>query len=115
MGKALLESKRLFQDECIVSVINKEDLEYYGATSEDLEGIVSQLRSTAGVEVSVFLYETDTEEYKVSMRSNGKVDVSKIAALFGGGGHVRAAGCSLKGKAHDVLNNITTHIEQQLC
>ena len=48
------------------------------------------------------------------MRSNQIVDVSKIASFFGGGGHIRAAGCTIKGSAFDVINNITEHIEKQL-
>ena len=53
-------------------------------------------------------------EYKVSMRSNGDVDVSKIAVHFGGGGHIKAAGCSMTGVMHDVINNITRLIDVQL-
>ncbi len=49
----------------------------------------------------------------MSMRSNEFVDVSKIASFFGGGGHIRAAGCTIKGSAFDVINNITEHIEKQ--
>ena len=62
----------------------------------------------------MFLYELDTQRFKVSLRSNGKVDVSEIAVYFGGGGHVRAAGCELCGSVYDVINNITAEIERQL-
>ena len=48
------------------------------------------------------------------MRSNGKVNVSEICVFFGGGGHVRAAGCTMSGSIHDVINNLTSHIEKQL-
>ena len=48
------------------------------------------------------------------MRSNGKVDVSRIAVYFGGGGHTRAAGCDLHASMYDVINNITAEIERQL-
>ena len=61
-----------------------------------------------------FLYETGTLEYKVSMRSCGKVDVSKVSAMFGGGGHMRAAGCTLNGTSHDIINNLSEQIEKQL-
>ena len=60
------------------------------------------------------MYEMDTHVYKVSMRSNRVVDVSRIAAYFGGGGHVRAAGCTMSGSIHDVVNNLSGHIEKQL-
>ena len=48
------------------------------------------------------------------MRSNGRIDVSQIAVYFGGGGHVRAAGCELSGSVYDVVNNITAEIERQI-
>lgn len=60
--------------------------------AKDLDGIVSQMRVTKGVEVAIFMYETDASVYKVSLRSKEKVDVSRIAAYFGGGGHAKAAG-----------------------
>ena len=69
---------------------------------------------TAGVEVAIFLYETGIQEYKASLRSNGIVDVSSVCAYFGGGGHVKAAGCTMHGSLYDVVNNLTLHIEQQL-
>lgn len=80
----------------------------------DLEGIVSQMKNTEGVEVAIFLYESNIQEYKVSMRSNERVDVSAVASYFGGSGHVRAAGCTMQGSFHDVINNLTLHIERQL-
>ena len=52
--------------------------------------------------------------FKVSMRSNRYVDVSKVAAFFGGGGHVRAAGCTMGGTVHDVINNLSVHIAEQM-
>ena len=75
---------------------------------------MSQLRQTKGVEVAMFLHETAPQQFKVSLRSKGKVDVSRIAAYFGGGGHVRAAGVTMKGSSHDVINNITSQIVLQL-
>ena len=114
LGRALLESIRLMDDLCVVSVLNRKTLDFYGAGPQDLEGIVSQLRSIKGVECAIFLYETGAQEYKVSLRSSEKVNVAAIASYFGGGGHVRAAGCTMTGTAHDVINNLSLHIERQL-
>lgn len=114
LGRALLESILFLDKKCIFSVIKKSQMEFYGVTGTDLSGIVEQLRLTAGVECAIFLYEIGDMEYKVSMRSKNIVDVSKIAVYFGGGGHIRAAGFSMKGTVHDVLNNISGHIEKQL-
>lgn len=114
LGRALLESILLLDGKCIVSRIRQKDMEFYGVGPKDLDGIVSQLRVTEGVEVAIFLYETGSQEYKVSMRSNKQVDVSVICAYFGGGGHVKAAGCTMHGNIYDVINNLTLHIERQL-
>ena len=114
LGKTLMESILLMDQKVVVGSISLKDMKFYGVTPKELDGIVSQLRYTRGVEVAVFLYELEVHRYKVSMRSNGKVDVSKVAAYFGGGGHVKAAGCELSGNYYDVVNNLTLHIEAQL-
>lgn len=62
----------------------------------------------------MFLYEQKVQEFKVSLRSNGKVDVNEVASYFGGGGHVMAAGCTLQGSAYDVINNLLRCIEKRL-
>lgn len=114
LGKALLDSILVLDGKCIVSHVTQEDMKRHQVTTKDLDGIVSQLRVTKGVEVAVFLYETAPQEYKVSMRATKDVDVSRIASCFGGGGHVKAAGCTMQGSFYDVVNNLTLHIEQQL-
>lgn len=114
LGRALLESIMFMGGKCIVSAIDKKTLDFYSATSKDLEGIVNQLRVTKGVECAIFMYETGNLEYKVSLRSCKYVDVSKVAAFFGGGGHVRAAGCNINGTFHDAINNISKQIELQM-
>ncbi|MCD8119319.1 MAG: bifunctional oligoribonuclease/PAP phosphatase NrnA [Lachnospiraceae bacterium] len=113
LGRALLESILFMDKKCIFSAIRKAQMDFYGVTGADLGGIVEQLRLTAGVECAIFLYEIGELEYKVSMRSKNLIDVSKVAKYFGGGGHIRAAGCEMKGTMHDVLNNISARIEMQ--
>lgn len=114
LGRALLESILFMDGKCIVSGIERKTLEFYHADSKDLEGIVSQLNQTEGVECTIFMYQTGVLEYKVSLRSKKMVDVEQIASYFGGGGHVRAAGCTMNGTFYDVVNNLSLHIEKQL-
>lgn len=114
LGRTLLTSMRLMEGRVIVATVTRRMLEFYGAQTEDIEGIIDQLRVTKGVEVALLLQEINDQEYKVSMRSNMTVDVSRIAVYFGGGGHKKAAGCTMRGSLHDVVNNITEHIEFQM-
>ena len=114
LGRALLESIVFMDGKCIVSMVDKKTMAFYNASSHDLDGIVSQMRSTKGVECAIFMYQTEGMEYKVSMRSNGKVDVAKVASFFGGGGHVKAAGVTMQGTFHDIVNNLSAQIEKQL-
>lgn len=114
LGKALLESMLILDKRCIVSSVSRKEMDFFEAVPADLEGIVSQLRNTKGTEVAMFLYELDYQTYKVSLRSKGTVDVSKIAKYFGGGGHVRAAGFTMKGTRYDVINNVSGKILLQL-
>ena len=113
MGRALMESILFLNGTGIASYIRRDVMDFYGVGPKDLEGIVSQLRVTEGVEVAVFMYELKQNEFKVSLRSKEKIDVSKIAQYFGGGGHMRAAGCDLQGSVYDVINNVTEQICKQ--
>ena len=114
LGRALLESILVMDKKVIFSAVREKDMDFYGVTPSDMDGIVQTLMTTAGTEVAIFMYEISPRTYKVSLRSKEIVDVSTVAAYFGGGGHVHAAGCTMQGSIYDVVNNITLHIEQQL-
>lgn len=114
MGRALMESIRFMDNRCIVSVVTRKTMDFYHASPKDLDGIVNHLRNIKGISCAIFMYETDGLEYKVSMRSDEKVDVAKVAVYFGGGGHARAAGCTMRGTFHDCVNNLSLHIAKQL-
>ena len=113
-GRAVSESVRFMDGKCIFSVVDKKMMEFYGVGPKDLDGVINQLRIVKGVECAIFMYQTGHMEYKVSMRSNGVVNVSSIASFFGGGGHVKAAGCTMRGTVHDVINNLSAQIALQM-
>ncbi len=80
------------------SWVTDAEIENAGASAEDCEGVVNYLISIAGVEGAVFLREVaPTGEFRLSIRSKGKVDVAYIAESLGGGGHRSASGCTLDG------------------
>ena len=114
MGRAILEIFCFIHDKCIVSMVSRRMMDFYQVTPQDLDGIVNQLLAVKGVECAIFMYEIRTLEYKISMRSKGRVDVAGVAMRFGGGGHVRAAGCTMNGTYHDNINNLAIGIAEQL-
>lgn len=91
------------------------DKESKGVNAEhgDYEGIVNYGRNIEGVEVSVFLKETE-EGFKVSLRSNEYVDVSDVALIFGGGGHKKAAGCLMKMSLEEAKDLLVKEIKRHL-
>lgn len=113
LGRALLESILIMDRRVIVSHLDIQTMRFYGVTSKDMEGIVNQLRYTKGVDCAIFMYEIEPLKYKVSLRSCGVIDCSKVCTFFGGGGHVRAAGCTLDGTFYDAVNNLSAQIAKQ--
>lgn len=114
LGTALLKAKRYFDDRCIAGIITMQDMADCHALPKHLEGIVSHLRSTKGVDVAVLIYENADGTYKVSMRTNGAVDVADICGKHGGGGHVRAAGATMTGEPDMILQTLLRDIEKEL-
>lgn len=114
LGRALLESILFMDGKCIVSMVDRKMMDFYNVLPKHLEGIVNQLKNTRGVEVAIFMYEMGTQRFKVSMRSNGFVNVAKVATLFGGGGHERAAGVEMNGTYYDIINALSREIEKQM-
>lgn len=76
--------------------LSSDLMEEAGAEPEDVEGVVEALRSLEHVEMAILFKEIDKGATKVSFRSAGDVDVSRLAGQFGGGGHKNAAGAFLK-------------------
>lgn len=113
MGRALLESVMFYGGKCIYSAISRKVMKFYNLDGKKLGGIIDQLRNTKGVEVAIFMYEVAEGEFKVSLRSRDYIDVARVCRYFGGGGHVRAAGCTIHGTVHDIVNNIGAQLEIQ--
>lgn len=114
LGQALLNSQRYLEGKIIATAVTKEEMARHQVLPKHLDGIVSQLRVTKGVEAAIFLYENDDGSWKISMRSNGKIDAAKIAMKFGGGGHVRAAGATMEGTSKAVIEKLCMEMKGQL-
>ncbi|MEE1242236.1 bifunctional oligoribonuclease/PAP phosphatase NrnA [Frisingicoccus sp.] len=114
LGQALLNSQTAFDGRCIYTLVDREMFDRFGADRNDLEGIVEQLRLTKGAEVAILMSETEEGTTKFSFRSKRYVDVNQVAGLYGGGGHVRAAGCTVQGNYKEALKRFLDAIEGQL-
>src|SRR3989338_6871010 len=96
------------------SVIYQKDLKETGAAYEDTEEFINYPRAIKSVEVAILFKEIPDGQYKVSLRSKTDVDVSKICAQFQGGGHKKAAACTLFGSFEDVSRKIFSSVEKAL-
>ena len=95
-----------------VMKITEEMLTTSGACEGDLEGLSPLPRQIEGVWVGATLRRKEDGSYKVSIRTGAHADASEICALLGGGGHARAAGCTLSGSDEAVLNELLGAIKQ---
>ena len=97
---AMENTEYYFDDKVALAVVSDKILESIGATREDSDDLVRLLKDTEGVEVAVLLKAFD-DRVKVSLRTTNLVDATEIACRFGGGGHARAAGCTIFDKSVD--------------
>lgn len=81
-----------------MTAVTQDMLKDAGAVMSDSEGIVAELRQIAGVEIAILVKESDDDRVFVSLRSKTGADVRRVAQRFGGGGHIRAAGCTVSGR-----------------
>lgn len=95
-------------------IVRRETLQTVGAAEEDTEGLVNIPRNVEGVEVGLLFKEKDGGDVKVSLRSAGRVDVSALAKSLGGGGHVRAAGCTISGSLDEAVKRVLEAVNEKL-
>lgn len=94
--------------------VTDADMARTGAVEEDCEGIVNYAIGIAGVEAAVLLRELPDGRARLSLRSKGSLDVARVAAGFGGGGHRHAGGCTLEGPLAAATERILDTMRQEL-
>ncbi|HEU4965099.1 MAG TPA: bifunctional oligoribonuclease/PAP phosphatase NrnA [Bacilli bacterium] len=94
--------------------VSRDVLERVQAEDEDVEGLINYPRNVQGVEVGVSFRDAAPGKVKVSFRSKYLVDVGAIAVEFGGGGHARAAGCTVEGTIEEIEPRVIDRIKQAL-
>lgn len=106
LGEVLNTIKLAMDGKVAWAILDQRMLAKFPVEYEETENYVNYARSIEGVEIGILFKELKPNEIKLSWRSTSAVDVSKLAAYFGGGGHARAAGCNITGTLHEVVNMV---------
>lgn len=101
-------------DRCAMITITQGVIEKSGMEAAEFEGIAALTLQVEGIEVGVTIKEREPDVYKISMRSSNKVDVSALCQELGGGGHIKAAGCLMKGNLADVKKQIIEAVKKSI-
>ncbi len=112
--RAGIDKLELVEDGKIaILTITEEDFLSLGVDETTLDGIVELPRSVEGAEVGAYIRQREDGAFKVSLRSNGSVDVARIAVSFGGGGHIKASGYLIRKPIEDVKTELVAEIVKQ--
>lgn len=110
LGRALSSLETDPGGKVVWAVIRKSDLDELQATDGDTDSIVNHVRSVRGPEVAVLFREIQPNVIRISLRSNGNVDVNQVAKQFGGGGHAAAAGCTVEAPLDEACNRVIQEV-----
>lgn len=108
------QCRYLFGEKVGFITFTSQDMERLGVQYWDLDPMINIIRQTEGVLVSVVAKEKEKDVFKVSVRSEEMFDAAEFCAQFGGGGHLRAAGCTINGNAKEVENALISALEKEL-
>ena len=112
--RAVFKNMQFFLDDrCAVVYVTRDLIEKTGVADDELDGIAALTRQIEGVEAGVFLKEVD-KGFKASVRTGDAVDASAVCKRFGGGGHFRAAGCTIESSLEDAIREIVLVISEYL-
>ena len=113
LGLVLAGARQEAGGKLVFGVLTAREMESAGVKPTDLDGIVEALRVTEGALAAVFIYES-ADGSKVSMRANAGVNVAEVATRLGGGGHIKAAGCTMKADPEAIIRRLCEEFAPQL-
>ena len=103
-----------FDDRCSLIILTKEIMKESGADESEFEGLASIPLSVEGVEIGMTIKAGPTDIYKISVRTTDAVDASAFCKNFGGGGHIRAAGCEIHAPLAEVRSMLLMQADKVL-
>lgn len=107
----ILSNTEIYKNTVAIGNVSLEQLDRYKVEISDIDSVINVFRDTDKINISVFLKQKQDNEYKVSLRSKGNINVGEIARKLGGGGHKNAAATKLIGDYPTVINKIKEEID----
>lgn len=112
MSRVTSSLEMLLDDKVALLYLSKDMLEESNAREEDASEFVNIARDIENVEIGILIKELSENEFRVSLRSKSYGDVRRVAEVFGGGGHIRASGCTIKGNLNQVKKKLINEISK---
>jgi phosphoesterase RecJ-like protein len=92
--------------------VTRKHLQAAGASMEHTDGFIDIPRTVKGIDIAMLYTQMGEKQFKLSLRSKGKVNVEKIARKFGGGGHVNAAACRIDGNIDEIKHRVLEAVKE---
>lgn len=92
--------------------VTEEHLRQTGATMEHTDGFIDIPRTIKGINIAMLYTQRGAKQFKLSLRSKGRVNVEKIARRFGGGGHINAAACQIEGDLETIKSRVLEAVKE---
>lgn len=115
IGKAFDNAKLLFDGKFIITTITSSEIEVCNGNNKEVDSIVNLIKGVKGVSVACFMYEKKDNVVKVSFRCDDGFDVCALSQKFGGGGHVKAAGCTINDCIENAFKFVLNEMQQIFC
>ena len=115
IGRAFDNARLVFDGKLIITTITSSEIEACNGSNKEVDSIVNLIKGVKGTLIACFLYEKSKKEIKVSFRCEDGFDVCALSQKFGGGGHVKAAGCTINDCIENAEKLVLNEVEQLFC
>lgn len=112
LGRAFEKAEKYFDGNVIYTFLTQQDIQQCHGTSKEVDSVVNLIKGVENIKIACFIYQKGEKEVKASFRCEDGYDVCKLAQNFGGGGHVKAAGCTIYSSIEQAWQEIQSKIAE---
>lgn len=112
LGRAFEKAEKYFDGNVIYTFLTQQDIQQCHGTSKEVDSVVNLIKGVENIKIACFIYQKGENEVKASFRCEDGYDVCKLAQNFGGGGHVKAAGCTIYSSIEQAWQEIQSKIAE---